>query len=212
MPFTRMPRGARARAASSVSAGQRLLRQGVAEEIRVGRSQLGIQQVDDQGVLAVLHLRANRSISKAGARTLTAIWASNSSASNAPSASHANRAALLTSSRTGGSPSAAAKIGSAPSRSARSATTFDRRRAAPGRRHGGHDATRPSIARQRPAIAAPMRLPAPVTIAVRAVSSSLPSELQPGAEPSLLRNDAPMPESRPPIDLHGLSLAELADG
>ena len=125
MPLTRMPCGASARAASSVSAGQRLLRQGVAEIVGIGRGELGIEQVDDRAHRRPARARARSA--RSGARapaTLTAMCASNSSALNSPKPSHAKRAALLTSRPHRAARPAAAKMTSAQSGSARSATTL----------------------------------------------------------------------------------------
>ena len=104
---------------------QRIFRQGVAEIVRVRGGKLRVEQVDDQRVPPVVD-RAIRSISIAGARTLTAICASNSAALNSPKPSHAKRAALFTSRRTGGNPSADPKIASAQSRVRKIGDHFDR--------------------------------------------------------------------------------------
>src|SRR5512142_1597246 len=62
----------------------------------------------------------------------------------------------------------------------------------------------PSASRAR-AMWAPTRLPAPVTMAVRSAMARTPA-LSGGAKQS---NDARMPESQAPIELQGISLAEL---
>ena len=123
------------------------------------------------------------------------------------SSSRAKRAALLTSSRTGGSPSAAAKMRSAQAGIGEIGDDLDRALAAPHRRRDGHG-RRPS---SRPrassaAITAPTRLPAPVTIAVRAARSSAASLLRARLA---MTTTAPCPRAAPRSNLQGVSLAEL---
>src|SRR5579884_412737 len=148
---------------------------------------------------------ASSSISMMGARTLTAMCRSNSSTLKSPKASNANRAALLTSKRTGGSAAAPLKIASRQPTSARSATTLT----APGgtsavSRRTCATTAQPSLSNAR-AISAPTRLPVPVTIAVRSAMQRTPA-LSSAAKQS---NDERVPESHKPIDIRAMSLAEL---